>query len=239
MIVWVSITAIGLALLAASGSSRPASSVAWKIVDRRKQARLTADAKKHTSTRKASDVFALVLHQMGFDRGNDPRKYDKVTAHYIVLQDGGTYQLHDHTIRLPASSGLNAGSVSVEFAGNLPSRARSTNPKAFWSPDTKGMDQLTPQQSEAGRALLHHLVHNHGFTHVYAHRQGGQKRENCPGPDVWREVGAWGVQQFGLSWGGEGWAVDAGKIHGLPIPAAWWDPPPSEPSDNPEIAEIA
>jgi hypothetical protein len=90
------------------------------------------------------------------------------------------------------------------------------------------MDQLTPEQIAGGRALVDHLVKQSKITHIYAHRQGGQNRENCPGPDIWREVGAWAVNQYGLKWGGPGWAVDAGKIHGLPIPDHWWQPPKSE-----------
>lgn len=197
------------------------------IIDYRSKARLTEKAKKHTTKRSEDKVFALVLHQMGFNRGDSPSKYRKVTAHYVIPPDGNVYQLHDHTQRLPASTGLNEGSVSVEFAGNFPSRAKSTHKLAFVNPDKFGMDQLTPEQIAGGRMLVDHLVKKHKITHIYAHRQGGPKRENCPGPDIWREIGAWAVNQYDLKWGGPGWAVNAGKIKGLPIPEEWWQPPKS------------
>lgn len=215
----LSMAGVGAILLALSSNSRSSSLPnGGRIVDRRKHARLSAEAASHTTTRKASDVHALVLHQMGFSRGNDPKRYDGVTAHYVVLPDGGIYWLHDHATRLPAAGGLNAQSVSVEFAGNLPSRAGSTDPKAFWNAQTHGMNQLERPQIEGGRALVEALRRQGWLTHVLAHRQGGPMRENDPGPDVWREIGAWAVKRYGLSWGGEGFAVNGGK----PIPGHWW-----------------
>ena len=227
MIGWAAVGVAGLLSLLALSSGKSSDQV---IIDRRSKARLTPDAKKHTTVRPAGQVMGLTLHQMGFDRGNDPASYNKVTAHFIVLRDGKVYQLHDITQRLPASSGLNRGTVAVEFAGNLPSRARSTDKKAFFEPDKFGMDQLTPEQVAGGRALVKHLVETSAITHIYAHRQGGRKRENCPGPDVWREVGAWAVQQYGLQSEGPGWkGAYADKYNaGQPIPEAWWLPPTNE-----------
>lgn len=187
-----------------------------KIVDRRQHAWLKDDAKRHTTTRKAENVHALVLHQMGFSRGNDPSKYDGVTAHYVILPDGGIYWLHDHTTRLPAAGGLNSESVSVEFAGNFPSRARCTNDACFWRPDKFGADQLTPEQAEAGRRLIDAL-RKQGVTHIYAHRQSGPKRENDPGPDVWREVAVWAINKRGIV-AEPTFTTNKGK----PIPDHWW-----------------
>ena len=206
---------IGLLLLAATRKGK-----AVKIHDRRKNARLTEYAAKHTRPRDASQIDGVTLHQMGFSRGSDPKRYDKVTAHYVVLPDGAVYQLHDHTERLPASSSLNGRTIAIEFAGNFPSRAGSTDPKAFWSGSKFGMDQLTPEQVLAGRALLAHLQKTAGVRNVFAHRQGGAKRENDPGPDVWREIAGWAVQTQGMGWGGPGWSIGNGK----PIPDAWWKP---------------
>lgn len=228
MIHWVALGAGVVGLLALSKKSSGGGGEA--IIDRRSKARLTPKAKRSTTTRPAEQVMGLTLHQMGFDRGNEPAKYNAVTAHYIVLRDGKVYQLHDHTERLPASSGLNKGTVSVEFAGNLPARARATDKAAFFKPDKYGMDQLTPEQVAGGRALVKHLVDTSNITHIYAHRQGGRKRENCPGPDVWREIGAWAVQQYGLQFEGPGWTEFYSDKYntGLPIPEAWWQPPTSE-----------
>jgi N-acetyl-anhydromuramyl-L-alanine amidase AmpD len=203
---------LGLVGLAARGRAGLA-----RVVSRIDQARPTAYVLEHSRSRDASKLWAVVLHQMGFSRGSDPSRYDAVNAHYVILPDGGTYQLYGHEVRLPAASALNTGSVSVEFAGNFPSRARSQDPRHFWSPDTAGMDQLTDAQIKAGRALLADL-HARGFTTVLAHRQGGAQRQNDPGPDVWREVAAWGVRQLGMEWGGPGWKAGSGQ----PIPDHWW-----------------
>ncbi len=218
---WTVAAGVGVGLLALAGKAQAQAQPQQRgtgIVDRRAHAELTDKAEQHTRTRPAEDVYALVLHQMGFSRGSDPPRYDRVTAHYLVLPDGGVYQLHDHATRLPAASGLNAGSVSVEFAGNLPSRARSTNPKHFWSPETHGKDQLTAAQVAGGRMLVDTLYRQGWLTHILAHRQGGPGRGLDPGPDIWREVGAWAVRQYGLDWGGPEFAVNGGS----PIPGHWW-----------------
>lgn len=217
---WVVAAGAGAGVLAWAGATMAQSGAPEEsgIVDRRAFARLSADAAEHTRGRSDSDVYALVLHQMGFSRGNDPARYDRVTAHYVVLPDGGVYWLHEHATRLPAAGGLNEGSVSVEFAGNLPSRAGSRDSAHFWRPESFGMDQLTDAQVLAGRGLVAEFVRQGWLTHVLAHRQGGPNRQNDPGPDVWREVGAWAVRRFGLSWGGEGFSVNRGK----PIPNLWW-----------------
>ncbi|MEX1365188.1 MAG: N-acetylmuramoyl-L-alanine amidase [Nannocystaceae bacterium] len=217
---WAVAAGAGLGMLAWAGDAMAGSGgpVGEGIVDRRDRARLSSEAAEHASTRAVGDVYALVLHQMGFSRGSDPADYDGVTAHYLVLPDGGVYWLHDHATRLPAAGGLNAGGVSVEMAGNLPSRARSTDPAHFWRPDRHGMDQLTDAQVLAGRRLIEEFVRQGWLTHVLAHRQGGPNRQNDPGPDVWRELGAWAVRRFGLQWGGDGFAVNQGE----PIPGHWW-----------------
>mgnify|MGYP002625500153 CR=1 FL=1 len=185
--------------------------------------------------RKASrEPWAVVLHQMGFSRGNDPYKYRKVTAHYTIMPDGTIAQNHPVEAWLPASHGFNQGGIAIEFAGNFPSRAGSTDPDHFWKPlpfiDKNGkqhpgfgMDQLTVEQVSSGRWLLEYLqkivLPERGLdlTVVLAHRQSSGDRGNDPGPDVWREVGQWGVDHLGLSDGGPGFQVDSGN----PIPDHW------------------
>ena len=84
-------------------------------------------------------VYALVLHQMAFSRGNDPKRYDAVASHYTILPDGQITQLHPVSALVWTSNGFNPRSVAVEFAGNFP------NVKgACWSPATNAssMDSL-------------------------------------------------------------------------------------------------
>ncbi len=195
----------------------------FPIYDMTAEARPSSKAAPYVRTRDPSKVYAVVLHQMGFSRGNDPRKYRRVTGHYVILPDGGIYQLYAPSVRLPAANGFNSGSVSVEFAGNFPSRARSTNPNHWWFPsgrkgDPKYMNQVTTAQVQAGRFLLRHLQ-GQGYTHVLAHRQSSGQRGNDPGPDLWGGVGEYGVRDLGLSDGGPDFAVGSGK----PIRQGWRD----------------
>lgn len=171
--------------------------------------------------------WAAVLHQMGFSRGDDPYKYKKVTAHYIITPNGTIAQLHPVTAYLNAANGFNEGGISIEFAGNLPTQPQSDDPKHFWNPEEMGMDQLTPAQVKAARWLLQYLQDEVlpdlglGLTVVVAHRQSGEERQNDPGPDVWANVGQWAVDNMGLSDGGPGFAVGEGN----PIPDKWRNAP--------------
>lgn len=167
---------------------------------------------KRKGQRKPGSVYALVLHQMAFSRGNDPRKYDRVTAHFTILPDGKITQLHPVSSLLWASNGFNKGSVAVEFAGNFPNtRGRC------WQAARYGCHRLTPAQIEAGRYLIRYLMRTMGLTHVLAHRQSSGTRENDPGPDIWYHVGQWAIDTLGLKDGGPGFKVGSGK----PIPTDW------------------
>lgn len=171
--------------------------------------------------------WAIVIHQMGFSRGNDPYKYRKVTAHYIITPDGTIAQLHPVTAYLYAANGFNEGGISIEFAGNFPSESRSTQPSDFYKPDKMGMDQLTVAQVESGRWLVEYLHDvvlpdiNQDLTVMVAHRQSGAQRQNDPGPDVWANVGQWAVNVIGLSDGGPGFTVGGGH----PIEDEWREAP--------------
>lgn len=168
--------------------------------------------KKRGRSRDPATVKALVLHQMAFSRGNDPSRYDNVTAHFAILPNGRILQLHPISALLHASNGFNARSVGVEFAGNFPNtRGRCWEARRF------GCHTLTPEQIEAGRFLIRHLIREIGLTHVFAHRQANPNRENCPGPDIWYHVGQWAVENLGLSDGGPGYKIDNGR----PIPDSW------------------
>lgn len=161
--------------------------------------------------RRSQTVDAVVLHQMGFSRGSDLQRYLNVTAHFVIMPDGAVGQLHPLSARLPASNGFNGRSVAVEFAGNFP----ASNGK-WWRPETYGRDQLTKPQVAAGRRLLLHLS-SLGVRFVFAHRQSSESRGNCPGPDIWRTVGLWAVEQLRMSDGGPGYRVGSG----LPILDEW------------------
>ncbi|MFV8750364.1 peptidoglycan recognition family protein [Nannocystaceae bacterium ST9] len=172
---------------------------------------LLADAPASKRHARAGKVDAVVLHQTGFSRGLDPKRYLKVTAHFVVLANGTVVQLHPLTARLNASNGFNGRSVSVEFVGNFP----SVDGK-WWEPGKYGTDRVTAEQLEAGRELLRALAAA-GVRHVFAHRQASASRGNDPGPDLWAGVGQWALEQLGFSDGGPSYAIDTGR----PIPDAW------------------
>lgn len=162
--------------------------------------------------RDEADVDALVLHQMGFDRGNSPLSYLNTNAHFIILRGGQIAQLHRPIDYLYASSALNARSVAVEFAGNMPS-ARGH----YYKPEKFGRHRVTMEQVSAGRFLCTHLKGTLGISYVFAHRQGTDGHTNCCGPDVWFNVGQYIVAAGELSDGGHGFAMGPG----LPIPHSW------------------
>ncbi len=173
------------------------------------------------------EPWAVVLHQMGFSRGNDPLKYKKVTAQYIITPDGTIAQLHPLTTYLYSSHGFNEGGIAIEFAGNLPSRTQSDEPAHYYKPDKFGRDQLTVEQVYAGRWLLEYLRDfalpslDLELRVVLAHRQASALRGNDPGPDVWANVGQWAVDEMGLSDGGVDFYVSDGK----PIRDDWREAP--------------
>ena len=181
---------------------------AKKIIDRT----AFAPKSKRIRDRDIDSVYALVLHQTGFSRGNDPESYDKVTAHFVILPNGTITQNHPVTSYLYSSNGFNKGSVAVEFAGNFPStRNRYYNPNKF------GRNTLAKAQIDAGLYLVGYLVKEIQLTHILAHRQSSSSRGNCPGPDVWRQVGQRSIQILGLKDGGPNFFVGSGQA----IPDSW------------------
>ena len=172
---------------------------------------LIAESPASKRHKRAGKIDAVVLHQTGFSRGLDPRRYLKVTSHFVVLANGTVVQLHPLSARLSSSHGFNGRSVAIEFVGNFP----SVDGK-WWEPGKFGADRVTPEQIEAGRELLRELK-TAGVRYVFAHRQSSASRGNDPGPDLWAGVGEWALERLGFSDGGPGYAIDTGR----PIPDAW------------------
>lgn len=163
-------------------------------------------------TRDMKKVYALVLHQTAFSRGNDPTKYDRIPVHFVITPDGKIIQLHPLSAYLWSSNGFNARSVAVEFVGNF----RSVEGR-YYKPENFGCHPVTPAQIKAGRELIQYLIKEMGLTHVLAHRQSSGMRTNDPGPEVWYNVGQWAVDNLGLKDGGPGFKIDTGA----PIPNEW------------------
>ncbi|MFS0757505.1 peptidoglycan-binding protein [Noviherbaspirillum sp. 1P10PC] len=213
---------------AASAVGRMASVGEARIVD------LTAQADKtlRRGTRDPKQVHAIVLHQMAccFRPKQPEKRFLSLNAHFAILADGRILQLHPLSALLWASNGFNARSVAVEFAGNFPNTAGK-----WWQGEKFGRDRVTPAQIEAGRALLRHLQRSIGLTHVLAHRQSSNTRDNDPGPDIWRHVGQWGIENLALKDGGPGFKIGSGSA----IPQAWrdWGRPDAQPGTREWEAE--
>ncbi len=170
--------------------------------------------KAREKPRPKSDVYALVLHQMGCCRSRKEGGYDGIATHYAILADGRILHLQPIETYMHASNKFNSGSVAVEFAGNFP----GTRGKC-WKPEKHGCHQLTQAQLDSGRYLVEHLLREPGMklTHILAHRQSSGLRPIDPGPDIWYHVGQWAIDKYGLKDGGPGFKIGSGR----PIPDEW------------------
>ncbi|MDC0720662.1 peptidoglycan recognition protein family protein [Nannocystis bainbridge] len=166
--------------------------------------------------RSPSDVRALVLHQTGFTWQPSNPKWAEVRAHFVVRRDGSVVMNFDPIQQMRFGSSLaNPFSITIEFEGNYPSADGK-----WWKPEAFGANHLqdAPQQVNAGRRLIAGLRQLYpSITHVYAHRQWEAKKSNCPGPDLWRSIGEYAINQLGLKDGGADWHYTGG----MAIPASW------------------
>ncbi len=179
------------------------------------------DKKHRIMTRASAAIDTVVLHQLSYSRGGVVSAYDTVVAHFVVLLEGIILKLHPIDAYLAASSALNDYSVSIEFAGNLP------NENNYYWPGNSGRHVPTAEQIAAGRDLVRLLNEQYGIGYIHAHRQGegvvngvGHDRTNCPGPDIWYQIGEWAVAELGMDDGGK----DFKEGRGLTIPDAWRKP---------------
>jgi len=162
--------------------------------------------------RKLKDIDALVLHQTAFDGGNLPVRYYDLSVHFIIVPNGVIYQNHSESVRTHGSSGFNKKSVAVEFVGNFKAH------DGQWWKGTSLRSTPTMQQIISGRKLVDYLKRSLGIKYVYAHRQALYKKGNCPGPEIWFNVGEWALKN-GLSEGGKAYKIDSGQS----IPKQWRD----------------
>ncbi|GEM_PF-1494445 len=167
-------------------------------------------------------LWAFVLHQMAFKRTgrisrrySDPESYVNTGAHFCIMLDGRIIQLHPMSRMIWHGNCISPRSVGVEFEGNFP------NVKGKWWIDTKSTvqnkDVPTQAQYDSGRFLTSYLKIALGTTHILAHRQSSDSRENDPGPDIWYNVGQWAINNLGLTDGGPAFKCGTGS----PILPEW------------------
>jgi len=162
--------------------------------------------------RPSARIDAVVLHQTAFSRGNVPTNYKDVHAHYVVMPNGTVLHLHPNESYLVSSSAFNDDSVAIEFVGNFPSETG-----AYWQPGKMGRHHPTNDQVASGRWLVARLQQELGLSFVFAHRQGEIARGNCPGPEIWYQIGEWAKTNLKMDDGGEGYVEGSGS----PIPKKW------------------
>lgn len=174
------------------------------------------------SYRDPRKVYAFVLHHMAFKRWNpktkaysNPESYLATGAHFCIMLDGRIIQLHACSRMIWHGNCVSPGSVAVEFEGNFP------NIKGGWwiNKDAKVPDKDKPSlaQFDSGKFLTSYLKTVLGTTHILAHRQSSDSRENDPGPDIWYNVGQWAIDKLGLTDGGPTFKCGTGK----PILPEW------------------
>jgi hypothetical protein len=173
-----------------------------------------SDRKYRIRNRMSSQIDTVVLHQTSFSRGSVPDNYLSVHAHFVVLPNGSIVQLHPVEAYLVASSAFNDDAISVEFVGNFPDERGN-----YWEGSKYGRSVLSSQQIGGGCDLVKYLQQTYGISFVFAHRQGEAEnlRGNCPGPDIWYNIGEWAVRELNMSDGGKGYTEGKGS----PIPDSW------------------
>lgn len=183
------------------------------------------EKKKHLILQRFRDprtIKSLVLHQMAYkakDKSN-PEKYLTVGAHFCIMLDGRIMQHHPISRFIWHSNCTSPLSIGVEFEGNFPNIKGK-----WWYPTDKktgkkirvNEDKPTQAQFESGQFLLKYLKSVLGLKNVLAHRQSSEDRENDPGPDIWFNVGEWGLANLGLSEGGKNFKCGTGN----PILEKW------------------
>ncbi len=179
------------------------------------------------SFRDPRQLWAFVLHHMAFKRKgrksgqySDPSSYLKTGAHFCIMLDGRIIQLHPLSRMIWHGNCLSPRSVAVEFEGNFPSIKGK-----WWYPTEKktgkkikiNEDKPTRVQYDSGKFLSGYLKIVLGTTHIFAHRQSSDSRENDPGPDIWYNVGQWSIDNLGMTDGGPTFKCGSGN----PILPEW------------------
>jgi hypothetical protein len=165
-----------------------------------------------------SDVDSLVLHSTaGPERAVE--KYWDFSVHFVITPSGTIIQNHDEDTKAYGSSGFNNRSVAVEFVG-LFKRGHDRHGNELWAKGSTLRHVPTTRQIYSGRNLVRYLKKTIGIEYVLAHSQAANK--NCPGPEIWFNVGEWAIKN-GLS--ADGRNITTGE--GNRIPGDWrkdkWD----------------
>lgn len=166
--------------------------------------------------RTRAEITGIVLHSTGRQQFRNSEGWVRnIRANFIIPASGTILYCHHVLEERSSSNGLNRSTVPVEFIGNF----RMTNGNWFQrSPHVGHNNMPTPAQILAGQRLIRFLKYCYGITEVWAHTQASQNREDCPGMDIWGNVGQWAINQNLLTEG------DGSHLPGNPIPNQWRTP---------------
>jgi len=135
---------------------------------------------------------AYPLDDSNDDRVNSNHRIDKISAHFVILNDGTVFYTHD--VEFILNNGGGRFGIDIEFAGRFSRSYR-----------------LSHRAIRSGRKLVQALKTSiPSITHIHPHGQvqkkdkqgvcGGTtgnrcgKHDSCPGPDIWVNVGKWATQ---------------------------------------------
>lgn len=188
--------------------------------DLRKSASLTHVYGK----REWTNVRGLTLHQTACVLGERPTRWRTVGAHIGVTRGGQIIWLHDFNRLVVHGNGFNAQTIGIECDGLYEGVAG--DPSTLWDDPSTPVREVgqtpTPELIEAARAAVRWAVAvvaaNGGtVSKLVAHRQSSATRRNDPGSALWQAVALPMMTELGLSDGGPGFKIGAGRA----IPREW------------------
>ena len=126
---------------------------------------------------------------------------DRVNAHFVVLNDGTIVYARD-VLHILNNAGGRRG-IDIEFSGRygLRPNPRRRRPRyvAAESP-SDALDHLSWYALISSRLLVERLVHTLPIRFIHPHGQfTAAKRDTCPGPDIWLNVGEWACDHLGVT----------------------------------------
>jgi hypothetical protein len=173
-------------------------------------------------------ITGITLHQTACLIGERDGIWAGVHAHLGITRAGKIVHLYDFADRVNHGHSFNAGDVGIEIDGHF--AGVEGDIRTYWRPagDPGRMplvateDQILAARS-AVRAIVEAVAGQGGEVRfIHAHRQSSNQRQSDPGSQIWRDVGLWAQDEFGLSDGGPGFVLPGdGGVPGLPIPEAW------------------
>lgn len=177
-------------------------------------------------------LTGITIHQTASKLGESPARWESLHAHLGVTRSGKVIQVYNFTEVVNHANGLNFTDFGIEIDGWY--EGIEDNEKTLWQPNDgpprKAMTKSDAQIS-AVRASIEWIIKtvaaNGGkVKYIHPHRQASSDRRSDPGSMLWREVGRWSIDNYGLDDGG---IVDgkyrSGKSFklgsGLVIPEEW------------------